>query len=77
MISAILNIIDSCKTIEQLDTCSKWLDVINISHDDKLCAIGSMQLKLQQMSKFGYSKITGENRFPADDEQPENKFSIH
>lgn len=72
MITKILAIIDSCKTAEQIGTCSAWLDIIEISHDDKLTAIGSMQLKLKQLADYGWSKITNENRFPADDEHRDN-----
>ena len=69
MITKILKIIDSCKTAEQIGTCSDWLDIVELSHDDKLTAIGAMKLKLKQLSDFGWGKITNENRFPADDEQ--------
>ena len=69
MISKILKIIDSCKTAEQIGTCSDWLDIVKLSHDDKLTAIVAMKLKLKQLADTGWAKITNENRFPADDEQ--------
>jgi len=69
MIQKILKIIDSCKTAEQIGTCSDWLDIVELSHNDKLTAIGAMKLKLNQVADYGWSKITNENRFPADDEQ--------
>jgi hypothetical protein len=69
MVSKILSIIDSCKTAEQIQTCNAWLQIIEISHDDKLACLGSMQLKLKQLADTGWAKITNENRFPADDEQ--------
>ena len=69
MIQKILKIIDSCKTYEQVGTCSDWLNIVDISTDDRMTAIGAMQLKLKQLADIGWSKITNENRFPADDEQ--------
>lgn len=72
MIQKILKIIDSCKTAEQIGTCSDWLDIVELSHNDKLTAIGAMKLKLNQLADYGWSKITNENRFPADDEQRDN-----
>ena len=69
MIQKILKIIDSCKTYEQVGTCSDWLNIVELSYDDRMTAIGAMQLKLKQLADIGWSKITNENRFPADDEQ--------
>jgi hypothetical protein len=68
MISKILKIIDSCKTAEQIGTCSDWLNIVELSYDDRMSAIGAMHLKLKQMSDFGWANI-GKNRFPVDDEQ--------
>jgi hypothetical protein len=68
MVSKILSIIDSCKTAEQIQTCNAWLQIIEISHDDKLACLGSMQLKLKQLNKLGWSNLSL-NRFPVDDEQ--------
>ena len=68
MVAKILSIIDSCKTAEQIQTCNAWLQIIEISHDDKLACLGSMQLKLKQLNKLGWSNLSV-NRFPADDEQ--------
>lgn len=73
MVNKILSIIDSCKRAEQIDTCSQWLELTNLSPDDKLTCIGAMQLKLKQMQKEGWAKITGDNRFPADDEHKEKQ----
>lgn len=69
MVSKILSIIDSCKTAYQIDTCSQWLDIIALTPDDRLTCIGAMQLKIKQLQDIGWSKITGPNRFPCDDEQ--------
>jgi len=68
MIQKILKIIDSCKTAEQIGTCSDWLNIVELSYDDRMSAIGAMHLKLNQLADYGWSKITNENRFPADDE---------
>ena len=71
MVSRILSIIDSCKTAYQIDTCSQWLDIIALTPDDRLTCIGAMQLKIKQLQDIGWAKITGENGFPATDEQVE------
>jgi hypothetical protein len=52
MISKILKIIDSCKTAEQIGTCSDWLNIVELSYDDRMSAIGAMHLKLKQIGHY-------------------------
>lgn len=73
MINKILSIIDSCKTYEQVDICRRWLEIVELDNSDRLACLGAMQLKVQQLIQTGLLKYTGENRFPADDEQPTSK----
>ena len=71
MVTKIISIIDSCKTYEQVETCRRWLEIVELENSDRLACIGAMQLKVQQLINNGMLKYTGQNRFPADDEQPE------
>jgi len=71
MVTKIISIIDSCKTYEQVETCRRWLEIVELENSDRLACIGAMQLKVQQLINNGMLKYTGINRFPADDEQPE------
>ena len=73
MVSKILSIIDSCKRAEQIETCMKWIDIIALTPEERLTCIGAMQLKIKQLQNAGWSKITGENRFPCDDEHREKQ----
>lgn len=76
MIDKILSIIDSCTRYEQLEpTCRKWVNLVVSDHSDRLACLGAIDLKIKQLSKHGWSKITGDNRFPCDDEMPEHKLS--
>lgn len=73
MIQKIISIIDSCKTSEQLTTCRRWLILVSefITTTDIDSALGAIKLKEKQLSDNGWTKITGENRFPVDDEHIE------
>lgn len=68
----IIKIIDSCETYEQLLTCEETLKTSPLIEDAmRSYYYGMIALKMHQMSVIGYRK-QAENRFPCDDEQPEN-----
>ena len=71
MVQKIISIIDSCKTYEQVETCRKWLEIVEINDTDRLACYGAIQLKVQQLINNGMLKYTGINRFPVDDEHQE------
>jgi hypothetical protein len=71
MVQKIISIIDSCKTYEQVETCRKWLEIVEINDTDRLACYGAIQLKVQQLQNIRFAKITGDNRFPVDDEHQE------
>jgi hypothetical protein len=69
----ILEIIDSCKTAEQLKTF--WAHYIMKAANDQETILklkGAYQLKVHQLNKYYQAQISNlkRERFPVDDEQP-------
>ncbi len=69
-----MSIIDNCRTYSDIESSMEWLkNSPSVTTEMLSNATGAYFLKLHQIQKAGWAKITGENRFPIDDEQPEPK----
>ena len=67
----IFKIINSCERYEQLLTCIEWVKIIDVPDNDRLAFIGAIEIRTMQLQNIGFAKITGDNRFPVDDEHQE------
>ncbi len=67
----IFKIINSCNRYEQLMTCIEWIAIIDVPENDRLAFLGAIEMRTMQLQNIGFAKITGDNRFPVDDEHQE------
>ena len=77
MLDFLLTQVDSCRTMEHLELVADMSKRDGITPDVRLMILGAIRLKMKQMSDIGWAKISGPNRFPCDDEQPETTKTAH
>jgi hypothetical protein len=52
-------------------TCIEWIAIIDVPENDRLAFLGAIEMRTMQLQNIGFAKITGDNRFPVDDEHQE------